>query len=149
MSRTFPFDIPYSERSLAIACARGRHAVVSRFSSMLNEVGLTEQQWRVLRIIADFAPLPLSEVSQRSCIHKVSMTRIIRALSERGLIFTEKDSADQRSQKADLTDAGRTFVEELRPKSEAIARDIVERFGPENAAQLLCLLNELAQLDEA
>ncbi|WP_226561603.1 MarR family transcriptional regulator [Salipiger thiooxidans] len=149
MSSSFPFDIPYSERSLAIACTRGRHAVVSHFSELLKEVDLTEQQWRVLRIIADFAPLPLSELSQRSCIHKVSMTRIIRALSKRGLIFTEKDSEDQRSQKADLTMAGREFVEELRPKSETIARGIVERFGPENAAQLLHLLNKLAQLDES
>ncbi|MDF0599040.1 MarR family transcriptional regulator [Psychromarinibacter halotolerans] len=149
MNNTFPFDIPYSERSLAIACTRGRHAVVSQFSTLLNEANLTEQQWRVLRIIADFAPLPLSEVSRRSCIHKVSMTRIIRTLCDRGLIFTEKDCEDQRSQKADLTEAGRAFVEKLRPKSEAIARGIVERFGAENATQLLKLLNKLAQLSGA
>ena len=62
---TFPFDIPYSERSLAIACTRGRHAVVSHFTDLLKDAGLTEQQWRVIRIISDFAPLSLNELSQK------------------------------------------------------------------------------------
>lgn len=145
---TFPFDIPYSERSLAIACTRGRHAVVSHFTDLLKDAGLTEQQWRVIRIISDFAPLSLNELSQKSYIHKVSMTRIVRALTERELIYTEKDPDDLRSFKASLTPSGKDFVENLRPKSEKIAQGIIGHFGEENATQLLHLLNMLSQLND-
>jgi DNA-binding MarR family transcriptional regulator len=78
----------------------------------------------------------------------VSITRIVRALAERELIYTEKDPDDLRSFKASLTPSGKYFVENLRPKSEKIAQGIIERFGEENATQLLDLLNMLSRIND-
>lgn len=145
-SNPFDPDIPYSERSLAIACTRGRQAVVSHFHTMLTEVNLTEQQWRVLRVLNDFEPVALSAICDYCCIHKVSMTRIIRALSERGLVTRERNSEDLRAYNIRLTPEGRAFLDELTPRANAVSRSIVERFGLEKSAQLIKLLKELATL---
>ncbi|MDR6267478.1 MarR family transcriptional regulator [Roseobacter sp. N2S] len=146
MPDTFDPDIPYSERSLAIACTRGRHAIVTQFNELLAEAHLTEQQWRVLRVISDYGPVALSEVCQRSCIHKVSMTRIIRALTERGYIESKRNTEDLRAYNVELTPSGHEFLEQMKPRANRISRDIVERFGAEKSAQLLSLLKELAAL---
>lgn len=142
----FDLNRPYSERSIAIACTRGRQAVVSHFQSLLAEAQLSEQQWRVMRILEDFEPLSITELCEKSCIHKVSMTRIIRNLTERDLIHIRKNPNDQRSFDVGLTVAGRAFLDRTTPLANEISSKIIERLGQKKATQLMALLNELAQL---
>lgn len=142
----FDFSVPYSERSLAIACTRGRQAVVSHFHELLVEANLTEQQWRVLRVVSDYEPVALTEVCEYCCIHKVSMTRIIRTLIERGFITRKRNIEDRRAYDIALTPVGRAFLEDYTPRANIISRQIVERFGVGKSAQLITLLKELAAL---
>lgn len=138
---------PYTERSLAIACTRGREAIVKRFQALLAENGFTEQQWRVLRVLYDFEPVPLAELCRLCCIHKVSMTRIVRALMERDLVSRERQDKDLRAYNVSLTPKSRAMLNQMTPVANNIYKGIAEEFGAEKTQKLLALLKELAAIN--
>lgn len=137
----FPRD---TRRSLPIALLRAREAVMEQFRGMLLVHGLTEQQWRVIRILEERGSIDASEMSERAFILAPSLTRIIRALEERGLITKRKDAVDGRKIILTITTAGRQIIEEVAPESGLIYEAIVRRFGQKKLNQLLDLLEELA-----
>ncbi|MGO7998126.1 hypothetical protein ACC734_37775, partial [Rhizobium ruizarguesonis] len=57
-----------TRRSLPIALLRAREAVMGHFRPMLALHDVTEQQWRVIRILAEAGTLDASEMSERAFI---------------------------------------------------------------------------------
>lgn len=137
----------FTERSLAIACARGRDAIIKRFKTLLAQEGFTEQQWRVLRVLYDFEPVQLAELCKLCCIHKVSMTRIVRNLIERGLVSRERQPNDKRAFDVSLTPDGRTLLDNMTPIANKIHRGIASDFGEEKTRELLQLLKDLSEIN--
>ena len=137
----------YTERSLAIACTRGREAIVKRFQKLLAGEGFTEQQWRTLRVLYDFEPMPLADLCRLCCIHKVSMTRIVRTLMERGLVLRQRQQGDKRAYDVSLTDEGRALLARMTPVAHDIYRGIAKDLGEEKTHQLLRLLRELSEIN--
>lgn len=129
--------------SIALACVRARDAVVSNFSHYFNEWDITEQQWRVLRILFDRQKLSLSELCQYSCIHKASMSRIISTLLDRGWVFKEKDLVDTRSFNISLSPEGHKFVLEAKEVGYHIYEEIYEKYGKQKIKLLIEMLNDL------
>lgn len=137
----------YTDRSIAIACIRGREAVVSRFHDLLNKNNFTEQQWRVLRVLYDFEPIPSADLCRYCCIHKVSMARILKNLQERRLAVRTNSVVDQRAYIVSLTEEGRTLMSNMTPIATEIYKSITRDFGEEKAYLLLELLKELAAIN--
>ncbi|MGO7418398.1 MarR family transcriptional regulator, partial [Rhizobium ruizarguesonis] len=77
-------------RSLPIALLRARAAVMGHFRPMLALHDVTEQQWRVIRLLAEAGTLDASEMSERAFILAPSPTRILRSPKERGFINKRK-----------------------------------------------------------
>jgi len=141
-------DMDYVNRSLAIACTRGREAVVSRFRDILHREDFSEQQWRVLRILYDLGSVTATEICGQSCIHKVSMSRILKSLEKRGLIERTASDSDNRANLVQLTPQGLTLLEPLVEEAKDIHRGIADEFGYEKYNRLLQLLKELAAINE-
>ena len=59
---------------------------MSRFRPMLREHGLTEQQWRVIRALADYKEIDAGELAKKSFLLAPSLTRILQ--------FLEKEKID-------------------------------------------------------
>lgn len=133
-------------RSLPIALLRAREAVMMRFRPVLAAYDITEQQWRVIRVLAEHSPLDASELAERACVLSPSLTRIIRALEERGLIARDRDSEDARRVLLTLAPAGIGLIRKVTPGSRAVYAEIEARYGQERMDQLLELLAELAAL---
>src|SRR5438045_2920852 len=83
-------------RSLTIGLLRAREAVMSHFRPILASHNVTEQQWRVIRVLWEEGTLDASEVADKASILAPSLTRMIRSLEERGFIAKHKDKADGR-----------------------------------------------------
>ena len=82
-----------------------------RFRPILHARDVTEQQWRVLRVLGEESPLDASEVADRACVLAPSLTRIIKALEERALISRQRDSGDGRRISLAIAPAGmRSFA---------------------------------------
>ncbi|ASY66101.1 Homoprotocatechuate degradative operon repressor (plasmid) [Sinorhizobium sojae CCBAU 05684] len=142
-----PHEAPAGRRrSLAIGLLRAREAVMSHFRPILAAHDVTEQQWRVIRALAEAGTLDATEVAERAFILAPSLTRMCRSLEDRGFITRHKDKADGRRVLLQITPAGRAIIEEVMPESLKVYADIDARFGAERVEQLLDMLEELSRL---
>ncbi|ANL69830.1 MarR family transcriptional regulator protein (plasmid) [Rhizobium phaseoli] len=133
-------------RSLAIGLLRAREAVMSHFRPILAAHDVTEQQWRVIRVLSEAGTLDASDVADKASILAPSLTRMIRSLEERGFIKKYKDKADGRRVLLRITPAGQAMVDEVMPESLKVYADIGARFGAERVEELLDMLDDLAAL---
>ncbi len=118
------------------------------FRPMLARHDVTEQQWRVLRVLGENSPLDATEVAERASILAPSLTRIIKALEDRSLITRGKFEDDGRRVQLAIAPAGMTMIEELAPERRAIYREIERKYGPEELEKLLDMLEALIKSQE-
>lgn len=147
-----PPDTPsgrdYYERSLTVALLRAREATMRRFKRFSDAHNLSLPQWRVMRALADGEPLDAGTLCQRCVILPPSLTRILRALMDRGLIMPVP-TTDARRRTVTLTPQGRALFAALVIQSEGTRRELDAAFGHERMQQLLDLLNELRIVADA
>lgn len=141
----FPTDVHHS---LPMALLRARESVMRRYRPMLEAHDLNEQQWRVLRVLAEEDQLDASEVAARANILAPSLTRMIRSMVDKALIARGRDDGDARRVMLKITPAGLEVMRTASPESRRIYREIEAKYGPARMAQLVDLLNELSVLDE-
>jgi len=137
------------EHSLPMQLLKAREAAMARFRPMLRAHGLTEQQWRVLRVLAAWPDIDASAIARRSLLLAPSLSRILQHLESAGLIARRTPAGDLRRAVFALTARGRARFEAVAPDSERLYRDITLAFGPQRLAALYDLLSEFAEvLDE-
>lgn len=129
--------------SLPMELLRAREAAMARFRPILREHGLTEQQWRVVRVLAENDNIDASEVAARSFLLAPSLTRILQFLEKEGLVRRTADRSDQRRSVLCLTRRGREVFDRVGPDSEQRYAEIEAEFGQERLEQLYELLAEL------
>lgn len=134
------------ERSLPIALLRAREATMRLFKPSVDAAGLTLPQWRVIRALAEGGVADAAELAERCAILPPSLSRIIAALEERGMIARDRAEEDGRRLSLRLTERGAALFKGIAPKSEAVYLTLESRFG---AARLAALLGELEALREA
>ena len=108
---------------------------------------MNEQQWRVLRVLAEEDQLDASEVAARANVLAPSLTRMIRLMVEKGLIEKGRDGADARRVMLKIAPNGVQVIRTASSESRRIYQDIEARYGPERMTLLVTLLNELSVLD--
>lgn len=126
--------------SLPMELLRAREAAMARFRPVLREHGLTEQQWRVIRVLADNEGIDASEVAARSYLLAPSLTRILQFLEKEDLVVRTADRNDQRRSVLKLTRKGRKVFDRVGPDSEQRYEEIEAEFGRERLEQLYALL---------
>ncbi|MEM1150533.1 MAG: MarR family winged helix-turn-helix transcriptional regulator, partial [Pseudomonadota bacterium] len=80
-----------------------------------REFGLTIWQWRVMAVIAETAGLTARDVTARTAMDKVAVSRAVAALEERHLVSRRVDPGDARASHLDLTKAGRAIYLKIVP----------------------------------
>ncbi|MBA8853471.1 homoprotocatechuate degradation regulator HpaR [Ochrobactrum intermedium] len=146
--RTDQLQPKKTSRALPMALLRGREIIMSRFRPMLALHDVSEQQWRVLRVLNEVRFLDASEVANRATILAPSLTRIIKTLEGRGLIQSGKFDKDGRRVLLSITPAGTELIQKILPQSLEIYKEIDARFGSDKIEQLLNLLEDLEKISE-
>ncbi|MEM7019154.1 MAG: homoprotocatechuate degradation operon regulator HpaR [Pseudomonadota bacterium] len=131
------------EHSLPIQILKARETTMERFRPMLKKHGLTEQQWRVIRVLAATESLDASELAQRSMLLPPSLTRIAKYLEGIKLVHRYADAQDQRRYIFSLTPMGLEKYQQVGQDSERLYQTIEAEFGEDKLAQLHTLLVEL------
>ena len=144
MART-KLQLPSTRRSLPIALMRSREKVMAPIRDMLRASGLTEQQWRVLRIFSEFGPQDLTEIARQACLLMPSLSRIIRSLAQNGLVIRASDTKDRRRQTVVISPAGQHLIDDNLVQATQIAANYRNQLGAERYELLLDLLTELEQ----
>lgn len=135
--------LPSTSRSLPIALIRAREGVMSPIRDMLSETGITEQQWRVLRVLAEFGVTDAKTLADRSSLLFPSLTRIAATLREKGLVTQTRDEKDRRRQFIQITAAGQKIINDRATQATEIVSGFKATLGPENYETLLDLLGML------
>ncbi len=132
-----------TSRALPIALLRARETVMAPIRDMLQGIQLTEQKWRILRVLDEMGEIEQSAIAHEACLLLPSLTRILRAMEADGQISRRQDSQDKRRTIVTITDAGRFILEDNLPTSQAIYSSIEHQMGRDKLDQLLDLLEEL------
>ncbi|PUB19001.1 homoprotocatechuate degradation operon regulator HpaR [Yoonia sediminilitoris] len=133
-------QLPSTKRSLPIALLRAREGVMAPIREMLGETGITEQQWRVLRVLAEHGSMDSTTLADRASLLFPSLTRIATAMRDKGLITQTRDNVDRRRQMIAITQAGQNIIDDHTEHAAGIVAGFQSRLGHENYEQLLDLL---------
>lgn len=132
--------MPSTARSLPIALVRARESVMAPIREMLSETGITEQQWRVLRVLSEHGSIDTTTLADRASLLFPSLTRIATTLRKKGLITQTRDKVDRRRQLIAITPEGQRIIDDHAPQAARIVTDMRARMGKENYETLLDLL---------
>jgi len=136
--------LPYRQ-SLAGTLLAAREAVMAPIRPLLREANLTEQQWRVLRVLVDEGDTDPSGLAQAGLLYAPTVTRILKELADRGLLVRRPDPNDGRRSMIQVTPAGRKLVETTSRRTARLLDEYAARFGPERLEALQSELTELVR----
>jgi len=109
----------------------------------LRELGLTEQQWRVLRVLNESGPLEAGCLATDAVLLPPSVSRIVRDLVADGLLSRTSTRDDRRRVEVSITAEGLKLLRRGSRDSARAYRLIAKEFGATELANLLALLKRL------
>ncbi|NWA28646.1 homoprotocatechuate degradation operon regulator HpaR [Pseudomonas gingeri] len=132
--------------SLTLTLLQAREAAMAFFRPGLNQHDLTEQQWRVVRILRQQGELESHQLASQACILKPSMSGVLKRLERDGLVVRRKSTEDQRRIFLSLTLQGHQCFLSMSEGMERGYQDIQRKFGEQNLQALLALLEDLKKI---
>ena len=144
-----PRRSPFTHRNLPLLLLQAREAVMQHRRPSLREHGLSDQQWRVLRVLAEHAAdggLDTGRVAQQAFILGPSLTGMLARMERDGLVTRQRSDEDARRSVVSATAAGLALADALSQAIEADYLDLEAHLGKAKLAQLYRLLDELIAL---
>jgi homoprotocatechuate degradation regulator HpaR len=103
-------------RSLPMMLYRTLDAVMPRFRQIFSEFGLTEQQWRVLRVLWQHEQIAFRELSDLTLIPAPSLVGVVDRLTKSGLAGRRRSETDRRNVFVHATEQGKALESKVRPR---------------------------------
>ena len=138
----------FAHRNLPRLLLQAREAFMAHARPGLREHDLSDQQWRVLRVLGEHGVVETGRVAREAFILGPSLTGVLSRMERDGLIRRERDSTDQRRTVVEATAKGRKLVEQLSHGIEAHYAWMEKSLGKDKLEQLYELLDELIALEE-
>jgi DNA-binding MarR family transcriptional regulator len=127
--------------------------VIPRLARQLNDTstgeGLTPTQYSVLALVRIRGPLGLAELTELEGINPTMLSRVIKALDERGLIRRLPGLTDMRAARVEVTQQGELVHERVRTQRTQVMSDCLEAMPAETAEALIAVVPALEDLAEA
>jgi DNA-binding MarR family transcriptional regulator len=122
--------------------------VTNRISGALSRhyadrFGIGIPEWRVIANLGRTPGLTANEVVERSAMDKVTVSRAVAALEQKGLLAREKDSADKRKSRLTLSAKGQEVYAEIAPLALGFERDLLTALSTDEAALLERIIDKL------
>lgn len=130
-------------RNLPLLLLQARERVISHFRPILNANGLTEQQWRVVRVLYETPALEPRQIVELCGISSPSMAGVLSRMQQLGLITRRRVDHDQRRLRISLTVRARALAARMAPQIDATYLRIERQIGPEFSAQFQRTLDQL------
>jgi len=125
---------------------RARESVMRYFRGSLKAHGLTEQQWRVIRVLNESGELETGRVAEESCILAPSLSGVLDRMEKSGLIVRHRLSSDQRKVYVDLTPRSKKLVSDISRSIEVQYGVLEGLLGQQDLLAAYALLDRLIAL---
>lgn len=132
-------------RSLPMMLYRAIDVVMPRFRLIFKEFGLTEQQWRVLRVLWETEEISHSELAELTLISAPSLVGVLDRLRTMELVERRRSALDRRVVYVASTQQGRDLRDQLMPAVQQTYFELRESIDDEAWRQLLDGLDELTK----
>jgi homoprotocatechuate degradation regulator HpaR len=86
----------FTHRNLPMLLLRAREGVLAHFRPILKAHGVTEQQWRIVRVLMEQGPQEPRQLVDLCCISSPSLAGILARMDELQLVQRERVGHDQR-----------------------------------------------------
>jgi homoprotocatechuate degradation regulator HpaR len=127
---------------------QAREAVMAHTRPSLREHALSDQQWRVLRVLGEHGAVETGRVAREAFILGPSLTGVLARMERDELISRSRDPEDQRRTVVEATPRGMRLVKKLSSSIEAHYQWMEQSLGKKKLAQLYVLLDELIALEQ-
>ncbi|MFD3190016.1 MarR family winged helix-turn-helix transcriptional regulator [Sedimentitalea sp. HM32M-2] len=106
--------------------------------------GMLRTEWRVLFHLGMYGQMTARDIGAEARIHKTKVSRAVHKLVQRRFLTRTRDERDRRSEKLDLTAAGRAAYHELRIVAMRYDATLADGFTADEVALLRRMLRQLA-----
>ena len=143
---------PFRHRNLPRLLLQARESVMAHTRPGLRDQGLSDQQWRVLRVLGEDhgnggAGVETGRIAREAFIIGPSLSGVLTRMERDGLINRKRDAQDQRRTVVRPTAKGLRRVQTLSTTIEAHYSWMEDALGKAKLAQLYRLLDEVIALD--
>jgi homoprotocatechuate degradation regulator HpaR len=132
-----------TDRSLPLALLRARESVMSPIRAVLKAHDMTDQQWRVLRVLHENGLMDAKELAKSACVLAPSLTRIIKHLEQQKMLTRGADGKDGRRVLLDILPLGSELIESVTPEVQVIYQALSDKYGAQKMSDLLDLLQDV------
>ncbi len=147
-----PVTTPFTHRNLPRLLLQAREAVMAHTRPSLREQGLSDQQWRVLRVLGEHAANPggveTGRVAREAFLLGPSLTGVLTRMERDGLIRRSRCPDDARRTVVRATAQGLALVDTLSQTIEAHYAWVESQLGKAALSRLYALLDELIALEQ-
>ena len=137
----------FVHRNLPRLLLQARESVMAHTRPSLREHGLSDQQWRVLRVLGEHGTVETGRVAREAFILGPSLTGVLTRMERDGLVQRERDPADQRRSVVEATARGLKLVQKLSRTIEEHYGWMEQSIGKQKLAELYDLLDEVIELE--
>jgi homoprotocatechuate degradation regulator HpaR len=130
-------------RNLPLLLLQAREHVIAHFRPVLNAHGITEQQWRIVRVLLDAGPLEPRQIGELCRISSPSLAGVLGRMEELGFITRKRLDHDQRRLLVSLTRRSRGLATRLAPRIDATYEHIENLIGRDFSERFYAVLDEL------
>ena len=100
-------------------------AVIPLYRKVFKEHGISEQQWRILRVLWELEECTNVELSKKTLLPSPSMVGIIDRMIKKGLVNRDRSLNDRRIVNVSLSKEGRSLEQVLMPKIDTIYQQMM------------------------
>src|SRR5438270_4354365 len=133
-------------RNLPLLLLQAREHVIAHFRPILNAHGITEQQWRIVRVLLTTEPLEPREIGELCSLSSPSLAGVLARMEELGFVTRRRFDDDRRRVHVSLTPRSRSLAKLMAPQIDETYREIEDLLGPELWARLQRTLDDLVQV---
>ncbi len=135
--------------SLPMMMNRTLDSVLPEFRTVFKAFDLTEQQWRILRVLWHENGIKLSDISKQTLLPKPSLVGIIDRMEDKGLLKRIRSTSDRRSVRISTTAKGRRLEEKIQPLVDECYARIASGIKPYDWQIMMNTLQQIIDNTEA
>ena len=110
-----------------------------------REFGLDIRQWRVMAVLGETPGLSASEITARTAMDKVAVSRAVSGLIELGYLTRQASPDDARRSELCLSPVGDTVYRQIVPLALKYEQDLLQKLSEQDRNQLEQTLSRLAE----
>ena len=140
-------EVPSFGDTLPMQLYRTLDAIMPEYRNLFAKNNLTEQQWRILRVLWADNNITVAKLSEKTLLPAPSLVGILDRLVKKDLINRSRSKKDRREVKITLTQNGQKLQEAVAPRVLEIHIKLKSKVSISEWNQMEVVLHKFTQVE--